>query len=81
MLRCNHIYDSGFQCEAEALGNTSLCGVHQKVVAVESLDGPRWRKLILRFVALILLIMFLLPIAYTLKNLYLVPPPKAQEVW
>ena len=81
--RCLHIYDSGFQCLSEALDATDFCDSHQKVVALESerLEEPPWRKTFLRFVALVLLIMFLIPLFYTLRNLYLGPPVKAQEVW
>jgi hypothetical protein len=30
---------------------------------------------------LVLLLMFLIPLFYTLRNLYFGPPVKAQEVW
>ncbi len=83
MPRCLHIHESGFQCLGEALEATDFCDSHQKVVAFESerLVEPPWRKAFLRFVALVLLIMFLIPLFYTLRNLYLGPPVKAQEVW
>jgi hypothetical protein len=82
MSRCLHIYDAGFQCISEALESTDFCESHQKVVAFESrLEDSPWRKAVLRFVALILLLMFLLPLLYTLRNLYWDPPVKAQEVW
>jgi hypothetical protein len=62
---------------------TDFCDAHQKVVAFESerLEGPAWRKVFLRFVALVLLLLFLIPLFYTLRDLYLGPPVKAQEDW
>jgi len=83
MPRCLHIFDSGFQCIGEALDPTDFCEAHQKVVAFESdrLVDSIWRKTLLRFVALVLLLMFLVPLFYTLRDLYFVPPVKAQEVW
>jgi len=83
MPRCLHIFDSGFQCVSETLDPTDFCEAHQKVVAFESerLDGSSWRKIFLRFVALVLLLMFLIPLFYTLRDLYLGPPVKAQEDW
>lgn len=81
MPRCLHIYGSGFQCFDEALETTDFCESHQKVVSIESerLEASFWRKTILRFVALVLLLMFLIPLFYSLRNLYLGPPVKAQE--
>ena len=83
MGRCLHILDSGFQCIGEALDPTDFCEAHQRVVAFESdrLEDSVWRKTLLRFVALILLVMFLIPLFYTLRDLYFGPPVKAQEVW
>ena len=83
MPRCLHIYDSGFQCIGENLDPTDFCESHQKVVAFESerLEDSPWRKAFVRFVALVLLLMFLIPLFYTLRSLYLGPPVKAQEVW
>ena len=83
MPRCLHIFDSGFQCIGETLESTDFCEAHQKVVAFESerLEDSRWRKTVLRFVALVLLLMFLIPLFYTLRDLYFGPPVKAQEVW
>jgi len=62
---------------------SDFCEAHQKVVQLESerLEDPIWRKTLLRFVALVLLLMFLIPIFYTLRDLYFGPPVKAQEVW
>jgi hypothetical protein len=79
MARCLHIFDSGFQCVDETLDATDFCEAHQKVVAFESerLEGPWWRKIVLRFVALVLLLMFLIPLYYTLRDLYLGPRVKA----
>jgi hypothetical protein len=82
MPRCLHMFDSGFQCVGEALETTDFCEAHQKVVAFESeLEDSIWRKTLLRVVALILLLMFLIPLFYTLRDLYFGPPVKAQEVW
>jgi hypothetical protein len=62
---------------------TDFCEAHQKVVAFQSerLEDSIWRKVFLRFIALLLLLMFLIPLFYTLRELYLGPPVKAQEVW
>ena len=83
MQRCLHIYDSGFQCLDETLESTDFCTAHQKVVyeSFEGLQESGLRKVFFRLVALILLLMFLLPLFYTLRDLYLGPPVKAQEVW
>jgi len=83
MPRCLHIFDSGFQCISETVEPTDFCEAHQKVVAFESerLEESIWRKVLIRFVALILLLLFLIPLFYTLKDLYLGPPVKAQEDW
>ena len=81
MPRCLHIYDSGFQCIDEALDTTDFCESHQKVVAIESerLQDSLVRKTFIRFVALLLLMLFLIPIYYTLRDLYLGEPVKAFE--
>jgi hypothetical protein len=83
MSRCLHIFDSGFQCISESMEATDFCEAHQKVVAfqAERLESSVWRKTFLRFIALVLLLMFLIPLFYTLRDLYLGPPVKAQEVW
>jgi hypothetical protein len=62
---------------------TDFCEAHQKVVAFysERAEESVWRRLILRIVALVLLLMFLIPLFYTLRDLYFGPPVKAQEVW
>jgi hypothetical protein len=80
MARCLHIFGSGFQCVDEALDSTDFCEAHQKVVAFESerLEDPWWRKIVIRVVALVLLLMFLIPLYYTLRDLYLGPRVKAQ---
>jgi hypothetical protein len=77
------MFDSGFQCVSETVETTDFCEAHQKVVAFESerLEESIWRKVLLRFVALVLLLLFLIPLFYTLKDLYLGPPVKAQEDW
>ena len=83
MARCLHMFDSGFQCISESMEPTDFCESHQKVVMLESerLEDSIWRKTLLRFVALVLLLMFLVPLLYTLRDLYLGPPVKAQEDW
>ena len=77
------MFESGFQCISETVEPTDFCEAHQKVVAFESerLEESLWRKVLLRFVALILLLLFLIPLFYTLRDLYLGPPVKAQEDW
>ena len=54
---------------------------HQKVVAFEAerLQDSLWRKAFIRFVAFLLLLLFLIPLYYTLRDLYLGPPAKVQE--
>lgn len=81
MPRCLHIYDSGFQCIDEALDTADFCEAHQKVVAIESerLQDSLLRKTFIRFVALLLLLLFLIPIYYSLRDLYLGEPIKAFE--
>ena len=81
MARCLHIYESGFQCIGETLNETDFCDGHQRAVPFESLHDSTWRKAFFRLVALILLLIFLIPLYYTLRDLYLGPPAKAQEVW
>ena len=81
MARCFHIHDSGFQCVAETIEATDFCEVHQKVIPFERLEDSRWRKYGLRFVAFVLLITLLIPLFYTLRNLYRGPRAEAQEVW
>lgn len=82
MPRCLHIFDSGFQCADDAVEPTDFCDAHQKVVAFEAerLEDSWWRKAFFRLVALVLLLLFLIPLFYTLRNLYFGPPVKAQEV-
>ena len=62
---------------------TDFCEAHQKVVAFEAerLEDSSWRKLFLRVIAFVLLLMFLIPLFYTLRDLYLGPRVKAQEGW
>jgi len=82
MARCFHMYDSGFQCIGENLEPTELCEAHQKVIAFERLEDSIGRKAVLRFVALILLlVLFVIPLFYTLRDWYFGPPVEAQEVW
>ena len=73
MSRCLHIFDSGFQCIDDALDASDFCDAHQKVVAFERLEDSIWRKMFVRLVALILLALFLIPLYYTLRDLYLGP--------
>ena len=83
MSRCLHIFDSGFQCVSETVESTDFCEAHQKVVAFDSerLEDSIWRKSFFRLIAFFLLLMFLIPLFYTLRDLYLGPPVKAQEDW
>jgi len=83
MSRCLHIFDSGFQCVSETVESTDFCEAHQKVVALDSerLEDSIWRKAFFRLIAFLLLLMFLIPLFYTLRDLYLGPPVKAQEDW
>ncbi len=81
MPRCLHIYASGFQCIDDSVEATEFCDVHQKVVEFERLEDSPVRKLFFRLIALVLLLLFLIPVFYTLRNLYIGPPAKAQEAW
>jgi hypothetical protein len=82
MPRCLHIFDSGFQCVDDAVDPTDFCDAHQKVVAFEAerLEDSWWRKAFFRLVALVLLLLFLIPLFYTLRDLFVGPRVKAQEV-
>jgi hypothetical protein len=76
MPRCVHIYGSGIQCIDENIDPTEFCEAHQKVVAFQSerLEESWIRKSVMRVVALVvLLVMFLVPIYYTLKTLWARP--------
>jgi len=75
------MFDSGFQCDSEAMDGMDFCDAHQRVVMFERLEDSPWRQIFLRFVALLLLILFLIPLVYTIRELYLGPPVKAQEAW
>ena len=81
MVRCLHIYESGFQCVDDSIEPTDFCEAHQRIVEFERLQDSRWRKILFRLIALVLLLLFLIPFFYTLRSLYLGPPAKAQEVW
>ena len=82
MGRCLHIYESGLQCVDETLDLSDFCESHQKVVDFPPLDDSPSRKFVVRFVALILLLLFLIPIVESLRLLYLGPPAaKGQEAW
>ena len=72
MQRCSHLYLSGQQCDRESFPGSDFCEDHVDVhPAPDNLEDHPLRKLALRFAALILLIMFLIPMYYTLKSLYL----------
>jgi hypothetical protein len=75
------MYESGLQCVDETVDSTEFCDAHQKVVSFEPAEESVWRKAFFRLVALVLLILFLIPLLYTLRNLYSAPPAEAQEVW
>jgi hypothetical protein len=75
------MYESGFQCVDETVEPTDFCDAHQKVVAFPPLEDSGWKKAVMRLVALILLIIFLIPLILSLRNLYRGSPAKAQEVW
>lgn len=79
MPRCLHIFDSGFQCVDEVVESTDFCDAHQKVVEFEALQDSSWRKIFIRFIALLLLLLFLIPLYYSLRELYLGTPVKALE--
>ena len=81
MPRSLHIYGSGFQCAGESVDPSEFCEDHQKVVAFERLQDSFLRKAFLRIVAFILLLITLLPLYYTLRDLYRRPPVKVQGVW
>ena len=81
MSRCLHMYVSGFQCVDETIDSTDFCDAHQKVVVFDAIEERGWRKAFFRLVAFLLLILFLIPLLYSLRNLYFGPPVEAQEVW
>jgi len=74
MPRCLHLYEGGPQCQLEAVSGGDFCEDHERADAeVERLDDHPFRKLIVRLVALVLLIIFLIPFYYSFKALYLAP--------
>ncbi len=81
MPRCLHMYNSGLQCIDESMDPTEFCESHQKIVDFETLKDSPLRKMFYRLIALVLLLLFLLPFIYTIRNLYSAPPGKAQEAW
>ena len=81
MHRCVHMYLSGWQCQSEALDGSDFCEDHVSELVYERLTEHPLRKLALRLVALILLILFLIPIYYTAKALYLGPGTLTEEGW
>ena len=80
MQRCVHLYGSGRQCASDVVPGTDLCEDHAITDAMPDglVDHPI-RKLALRLVALILLLVFLLPVYYTMKALYGTVPVELQE--
>lgn len=79
MQRCFYLYESGSQCEEEAVVGSDFCPDHDEAHVFFEIGDRPVRKLVTRLVALILLIIFLIPFYYTLKTLYLSPPIEAQE--
>ena len=80
MQRCVHLYLSGQQCDREAFPGDDFCEDHVDVHPLnDELGEPPIRKLVVRVVALILLVMFLIPIYYTLRSLYVGPQVQVQE--
>lgn len=81
MPRCLHMNESGLQCLDETLESSDFCEYHQKDIAFPPLQDSPWRKAVLRFVALVLLLLFLIPFVSSLRKLYSSGPARAQEVW
>jgi hypothetical protein len=80
MERCLHLYMSGQQCDREAFSGDNFCEDHADVHPIDDAVGEHpFKKVVLRVVALILLVMFLIPIYYTLRTLYLDPQVQVQE--
>ncbi len=80
MQRCVHLYLSGQQCDREAFPGDDFCEDHvDGHPPNDELEERPVGRLVVRVVALILLVMFLIPIYYTLKMLYLGPPVQVQE--
>jgi hypothetical protein len=72
MVRCAHLYVSGEQCEREAFPGIDFCEDHADLHRVEDqLEESPFKKAVIRLAALILLVMFLIPLYYTLRTLYL----------
>jgi hypothetical protein len=74
MPRCLHIYDSGTQCIDESIPEGDFCPDHSETITFDRLDEDAWRKAFRRLVALLLLLIFLIPLLYSLRNLYWGPP-------
>ena len=80
MQRCVHLYLSGQQCDREVFPGGDFCEDHADAHQLDEEVGEHpIRKLVVRVVALILLVMFLIPIFYTLRTLYLGPQVQVQE--
>jgi hypothetical protein len=74
MPRCLHIYESGSQCIDESIPERDFCGDHEIGGFDDRLEDDVWRRVFRRFVAFILLIVFLVPLLHGLKRLYWGPP-------
>ncbi len=82
MKRCIHLYLSGQQCEREAFPGDDFCEDHADMHVVDDelvVEEHPFKKLIMRAVALALLLMFLIPVYYTAKTLYLAYQAELQE--
>ena len=80
MFRCAHLYESGAQCSLDVLEGSDFCPDHQPDVPYDDdLGDHPVRKLVARFVALLLLLIFLIPFYYTLRAVYLEFPIAVEE--
>ena len=80
MQRCVHLYLSGQQCDRETFPGGDFCEDHADAHSFsDEIEEQPFKKLVVRVVALLLLVMFLIPIYYTLRTLYLGPRVQVQE--
>ncbi len=80
MQRCSHLYGSGVQCGEETVPGLDFCPDHVVVEdGREPLSDHPFRKFLMRFAALLLLLAFLVPFYYTIKTLYLNTTVEARE--
>ncbi|HEX4999544.1 MAG TPA: hypothetical protein VFY29_15055 [Terriglobia bacterium] len=80
MPRCLHIYESGVQCVDESVPDGDFCGDHDvRSGGFDHLEEDAWRRVFRRFVAFLLLVLFLIPLLYSLKSLYWGPPQSPVE--